>query len=133
MIEYGLWLSVALACIPAWGGSRAALALLASFLYATALLALGVPFSWLQWIAADLFVLKAIVSSNMSLQEELVAALFLPAWASYALSPVMLYEISTGVVILQFLICLPWPALQKTSGEVTHGSVKDNQGGMCGI
>lgn len=129
MAEYGLYAAALLAVIPAMMGSRTAAALLCSLLYAKGLDALAVPF-WLPlWLLADLAVLAVILGPNMTLQDELVAALFIPAWWAYFTDPVTLYEITLFIVVMQLLIVLPWPKFQGTSGSVSHGSLK---GKACG-
>lgn len=123
MPEYGIWAAAALALIPALMGSGTAWALLASLAYVYTLEALGVPFG-LVWFLADAFVLRTVLRPNMTLQDELIVVLFLPAWWSYSQDAVMLYEVATGVVILQLLICIPWLKFQRTIYSISHGSLR---------
>lgn len=105
-------------------GYRTAWVLLASYAYACALEWLAVPFWAPLWILADLFVLKATLSPNMTLQDELVAALFPIAWVGNALDAGTNYAIGMQVVILQFLIVLPWAKLQRVIFSISHGSLR---------
>jgi len=106
MPETALWSIAALACVPAWKGDIAARALLASLLYAEALDRLHIPFNPLLWGLADLCVLAAIERPLMTLRDELIAALFIPAWFSYFLDPYQLYQVGMTVVIAQLVLAL---------------------------
>lgn len=123
MPEQGLWLAATFALVPAMMGSHTAWALLASLAYAFALEALHVPFG-LPWLLADAFVLRTILHPNMTLQDELIAALFPVAWIGYALDEYTRYDIAMPVVILQFLLVLPWPKLQRIIFSISHGPLR---------
>lgn len=83
------------------------------------------PFSLPLWLVADLAVLALIVRPNMNLQDELVAALFVPAWWAYFTDAQTLYEVTMFVVIAQFLIVLPWPSLQRGLELFSHGPARE--------
>lgn len=123
MPEQGLWLAATFALVPAMMGSHTAWALLASLAYAFALEALHVPFG-LSWLLADAFVLRTILHPNMTLQDELIAAAFVPAWVGYTLGDETSYQIGVGVVVLQFLLVLPWPKLQRIIFSISHGPLR---------
>lgn len=127
MPEQGLWLAATLALVPAWMGSRTAWALLASLAYATALETMGVPFG-ASYIVADAYVMRAIWQPSMNLQDELILALFPVAWLGYALDEYTRYDIAMPVVILQFLLVLPWPKLQRIIFSISHGSLRAGGG-----
>lgn len=105
-------------------GNRTAGALLCSFLYAKGLDGLSVPFSLPLWLVADLAVLALIVGRNMTLQDELVAALFPVAWWAYFTDAETLYQVTLFVVVMQFLIVLPWFKLQKGLEFFSHGPMR---------
>lgn len=114
---------------PAVMGNRCAIALLASLLYACALERLGVPFNWPEWLLADLFVLKAILGPNMTLQDELVAALFVLVWPAYFMDAQSLYDVGMQIVLLQLLIVLPWIKVQRIIFSISHGRLRPEVAG----
>lgn len=124
-----LWIAAGMAVLPAVMANRTAAALLCSLLYVKGLDWLAVPFSLPLWLIADFAVLALIVRRNMTLQDELVAVLFLPAWWSYFTDAETLYEVTMFVVIMQFLIVMPWPRLQKGLEFFSHGPMR--KGGVC--
>lgn len=130
MPETALWLAALVACVPAIMGNRTACALLASLAYAAILERLAIPFGPV-WMLADLAVLAIILRPNMTLQDELIAALFVPAWVGYALDAETNYTIGMFVVTMQLLICVPWIWLQKGGGDVSHGPRQ--KGGACAL
>jgi len=109
--EWLLWLVALAACVPAYKGDRTARALLASLVYSEALCLSGLPFNPLFWGMADLLVLAAIERPYMTRRDEIIAALFIPAWFSYCLDPQQLYRVGMTVVIAQFLLVLIPPRL----------------------
>ena len=124
MAERFLALTAFLALIPAIGGSKTAWALLASYSYALCLEWLGVDFWAPQWLLADVFVLKVILSPNMTLADELIGALMLPAWFGYLQGANLNYEVGCGVVALQFLLTLPVRRWQRSLFSFTHGPMR---------
>jgi hypothetical protein len=106
--EWLFWPVALAACVPAWQGDRTAGALLASLAYSEALELSGTPFSPFLWGMADLCVLAVIERPYITLRDELISALFIPAWFSYFLDPLQLYETGMAVVMAQFiLVCIP--------------------------
>lgn len=125
MAERFVLATAILALLPAFGGSRTAWALLASYAYAWFVGDyLQVPFWAPEWVMADLFVMRVILSPNAGLAEDLIAALMIPAWIGYALGQHLNYDIGMGVVALQFLLCLPVRKWQRIIFSVSHGPLR---------
>ncbi len=110
MTESLVALAALLAVVPALMGSTAACALLVSYAYALALEHLGVAFWWPEWIVPDLFVLKAIAAHGMTLSDELIVALMIPAWVAYFAGETMRYEFVCGLVAMQFVLASALPS-----------------------
>lgn len=92
---------VAIGVASALTGNRAAIALLCSLAASfTVTTGLGL---WL----LDVAVLCAIVRPAMPLADELIAALFVFAWAGYLCDDASRYEITFAVVTAQFLLTIP--------------------------
>lgn len=110
MTESFVALAALIAVVPALMGSTAACALLVSYVYALTLEHLGVSFWWPEWLLADLFVLKAIAAQGLSLSDELIIALMIPAWVAYFAGETMRYEFVCGLVAMQFVLASALPS-----------------------
>lgn len=106
-----LWATLALAttsgCVSAWEGNRTAWALLASLALCLGLSAAGAQFVPLVWVAIDLAVIGFIASSGLSAADCIIIALFIPAWAGYALPQDERFVVGTLAVSAQLLMTFP--------------------------
>lgn len=100
-MDSGLILAALVAGLAALMGSRTALALLCS------LVASFLMTGNLGLILLDLAVLAVILRPNMTLADELIAALFIVSWAGMLGDDQLRYDASYAVVVLQMLLCLP--------------------------
>lgn len=110
MDDAGLIIAALVAFVSALMGSRTALALLCS---------LGASFLMTDSIGLlllDLAVLCVILRPNMTLADELIAALFVVAWASYPAGEQLRYTVTYMVVVVQIALTVPAQALAE---EVT--------------
>lgn len=108
MIEVVYWLSVALGCVGALTGSRAALPLLASVALSYALDATGAYFETGLWIAIDICVIVTILSFRERVSDWLIVGLFPVMWVMYFLPPWAAYNGVSLLMALQFVFTLPW-------------------------
>ncbi len=98
-------------CVAALRGNRTAWALLASVAFTSGITLAGVPFHPVLWMMIDLMVILAILHPKMTLCDLAVIALFIPAWALYALMPPWAPDVVTLIVVAQFLMTFPVPIL----------------------
>lgn len=118
MDDAGLIIAALVASVSALMGSRTALALLCS-LAASFLMTDSVGLFLL-----DLLVLCAILRPNMTLADELIAALFVVAWAGYLADDQLRYDASYACVVLQMLLTLPVGRLQRGLELFSHGPLR---------
>lgn len=113
MAEPFIWLAAACALFAAICGDRAAWALLASLLTATAIERAGVPFNAMAWAGIDVIVCGAIIQPPMPKRNVAIVLLFLPAWGAYFMPETLRYWIPASVVIAQFVLTLGNPVLHR--------------------
>lgn len=104
-MDDGLILAGSCAGLAALMGNRTALALLCS---------LGASFLMTDSIGLfllDVAVLCVILRPNMTLADELIAALFVVAWAAYFADDQFRYDVGYAVVVLQMMLTIPARAL----------------------
>ena len=108
MIEIVYWLAVALGCVGALTGSRAAWPLLASVGLSYVLDATGAYFEMGLWIAIDICVMVTVLTFRNRLSDWLIVALFPVIWAMYYMPPWAAYNGVSMLMALQFVFTLPW-------------------------
>lgn len=128
MDDAGLIIAALVAFVSALMGSRTALALLCSLGVAMGIQR-GIYPTQPDLVNAllfllDLAVLCVILRPNMTLADELIAALFVVAWAGYLADDQLRYDASYAVVILQMILTLPVERLQRGLGMFSHGPLR---------
>lgn len=84
-----------------------AAALLGSNAFTYTLSALGVPFSFVLWMAVDLAAVLCIIHPAMTRRDTAVLALFAPAWALYQIEAEWPTAASKAIVSAQMLLTFP--------------------------
>lgn len=126
MIEYLYWLAVLCGIVAALTGSRAAWALLASAALCWGLDASGWQFEAGVWLAIDIAVIAAILVLRSRATDWIVLALFVPIFALYAADEYTRYYGVTILIMLQFIVTLPWKAIGlRAARTIPHSTADD--------
>lgn len=102
------WLSLGVCLLALLYGSRAAYPLAVSLGFCTIATLVEAQFEAPVWASLDIAVACAIVLLRPRLSDWLALLLFIPSWALYAADEWTRYYGVTAIVILQFLVTLPW-------------------------
>lgn len=107
MAEYAFWLAVSCAVAGALCGNRTAWFLLASVVLCLTLEWQGVAFHFISWLLIDLVVVLGIVRPDMTIADDVILVLFIPAWVFYLLPDPERYIGSLIVVCAQLILTFP--------------------------
>jgi len=115
MPDWFLLIAVVLGIIGAAVGNKAAWPLLASLALCNGLPHIGYNFDMAFWLFVDLAVIGTITFMGITRRHVAIIALFLPAWAFYFAPPEIRFAGTLAVVILQFVLTLPWVRFHRFS------------------
>jgi len=108
-------LAAVLGIIGASAGNKAAWPLLASLALCNGLPQFGYNFDMAAWLFVDMAVIGVLIWLGITLRHVAIIALFLPAWAFYFAPPEIRFVGTLAVVILQFVLTLPWVRFHRFS------------------
>lgn len=118
--DFALPLATFAAGIGALMGNRTALILLAALFVSVA-----VPLPMWAMLGADAVIIALMLRNALSWPDRAILALFPVAWWGYGLASPADYWTAYTVVCVQLLLCAPFPWIQRGSGNVSHGPLRE--------